>query len=209
MTVLDELRKIPGNGNCADCGAMNPRWGVVNLGILVCSICAGMHRKMGVDVSIVKSVTMDTWKIEWLENCREVGNLKANAYWESNVPPHFRRPPPGGSGDLEISQALKLEKWIKAKYQLRLFVGTEVAVSVSAARPQYSVEIDSKFVDLNKSGRRVVRAGEVIRDDFKFPGFDWSSNIFLKNWALELKKSSCAFLGFSHNLWVFRIQREE
>lgn len=32
-TLLTELRRIPGNDKCADCGAASPKWASINLGV--------------------------------------------------------------------------------------------------------------------------------------------------------------------------------
>lgn len=50
---IDLLRKVAGNNCCADCGASEPDWASLNLGILLCIECSGVHRNMGVHISKV------------------------------------------------------------------------------------------------------------------------------------------------------------
>jgi hypothetical protein len=38
-----------------------PRWASWNLGLFFCIRCAGIHRNLGVHISRVKSVNLDTW----------------------------------------------------------------------------------------------------------------------------------------------------
>ena len=51
--------------------APGPRWASMNLGIFLCLNCSGIHRRLGVHISKVKSVTLDGWKIKWAQvQCR-------------------------------------------------------------------------------------------------------------------------------------------
>ena len=59
--VYEEIRKLPGNEKCCDCSSLDTDWGSVNHGTLICLECAGKHRSLGVYVSFVRSIHMDTW----------------------------------------------------------------------------------------------------------------------------------------------------
>lgn len=54
-SVSKILRGIPGNDKCAECSAPEPDWASLNLGILLCIECSGMHRNLGVHISKVYS----------------------------------------------------------------------------------------------------------------------------------------------------------
>ncbi|RZS07377.1 hypothetical protein BHM03_00038207 [Ensete ventricosum] len=64
---IDVLRKVCGNDICADCGAPEPDWASLNLGILLCIECSGVHRNLGVHISKTARyhgfslVPSDTW----------------------------------------------------------------------------------------------------------------------------------------------------
>jgi hypothetical protein len=50
---IELLRKVAGNDICADCGATEPDWASLNLGVLLCIECSGVHRNLGVHISKV------------------------------------------------------------------------------------------------------------------------------------------------------------
>ncbi|TYI96048.1 hypothetical protein E1A91_D01G042200v1 [Gossypium mustelinum] len=50
-SVSAVLREIPGNDVCAECNAHKPDWASLNLGILLCIECSGVHRNLGVHIS--------------------------------------------------------------------------------------------------------------------------------------------------------------
>eukprot|EP00929_Paragymnodinium_shiwhaense_P062228 TRINITY_DN31067_c0_g1_i1.p1 TRINITY_DN31067_c0_g1~~TRINITY_DN31067_c0_g1_i1.p1 ORF type:complete len:382 (+),score=101.10 TRINITY_DN31067_c0_g1_i1:57-1202(+) len=101
------------NKVCADCGAKGPSWASVNLGIFLCIDCSGVHRKLGVHISSVKSPTLDTWKPEWIQMVTKVGNRIAQAYYEHGLPENYPRPgQPGGHAE-------GIEDWIRRKYETK------------------------------------------------------------------------------------------
>ncbi|KAG0034727.1 hypothetical protein BGZ81_003425 [Podila clonocystis] len=79
----------PANNFCADCGAKNPDWCVINLGVLVCIECSGVHRSLGTHISKVRSFTLDTtsYTRDLFDFIRAVGNNISNQIWEANLDP--------------------------------------------------------------------------------------------------------------------------
>lgn len=51
--VSSILKEVPGNDLCAECSAPDPDWASLNLGILLCIECSGVHRNLGVHISKV------------------------------------------------------------------------------------------------------------------------------------------------------------
>ncbi|EST05321.2 Arf GTPase activating protein [Kalmanozyma brasiliensis GHG001] len=115
--VLIDLVRQPGNDVCADCKGRAPRWASWNLGIFICVQCAGVHRKMGVHISKVKSITLDTWTREQVDRMKEVGNLKSNRKYN---PDEMRNRPPTNMEESERDS--ELEKYIRRKYEFRRFM---------------------------------------------------------------------------------------
>uniref|UniRef100_A0A3Q3KRU7 Arf-GAP domain-containing protein n=1 Tax=Monopterus albus TaxID=43700 RepID=A0A3Q3KRU7_MONAL len=60
QAITDDIRRMPGNNSCCDCGAPDPGWLSTNLGILTCIECSGIHREMGVHVSRIQSLSLDS-----------------------------------------------------------------------------------------------------------------------------------------------------
>lgn len=93
---INAIRKRPGNNFCADCGARDPHWASVNIGVFVCLSCSGIHRAMGTHISFIQSVSLDTagWKKhkQWLQCLAHNGNNNVNSVYESRLPPRFTRP---------------------------------------------------------------------------------------------------------------------
>ena len=54
-------------GSVSVAAILGPRWASWNLGVFVCIRCAGIHRNLGVHISRVKSVNLDSWTPEQIE----------------------------------------------------------------------------------------------------------------------------------------------
>ncbi|TIB71026.1 hypothetical protein E3Q23_03960 [Wallemia mellicola] len=87
VNILRTLLKEPYNRKCADCNNKDPRWASWNLGIFVCIRCSGIHRSMGTHISRVKSVDLDMWTTEQIQNMVKWGNRSANLYWQAHLKP--------------------------------------------------------------------------------------------------------------------------
>ncbi|KAI1732270.1 putative GTPase activating protein for arf domain-containing protein [Ditylenchus destructor] len=109
---LQEMLREEENKYCADCEAKQPRWASWNLGIFLCIRCAGLHRNLGVHISKVKSVNLDSWTPEQVQSMRVMGNAKAKAVYEAELPHLFRRPQSDQS----------LEAFIRAKYESKRYI---------------------------------------------------------------------------------------
>ena len=73
-SILREINQYPGNQKCCDCLSLDTDWASINHGTLICLDCAGKHRSLGVQVSFVRSIHMDTWSPLQLEMMRQGGN---------------------------------------------------------------------------------------------------------------------------------------
>ncbi|KAL4973932.1 hypothetical protein BDW66DRAFT_140999 [Aspergillus desertorum] len=111
-TLQDLIRSVPGNDRCADCSAMNPGWASWNLGIFLCMRCAALHRKMGTHISKVKSLSMDSWASDQVDNMKSRGNILVNKIYN---PRNVQPPVPT---DIDESDAC-MERFIRQKYQTR------------------------------------------------------------------------------------------
>ncbi|XVE92685.1 hypothetical protein REPUB_Repub01dG0120800 [Reevesia pubescens] len=136
---IDVLQRVCGNDKCADCGAPEPDWASLNLGVLVCIECSGVHRNLGVHISKVRSLTLDVkvWEPSVISLFQSLGNTFTNSVWEellqsrsafhvdltltgfykSDKPQLLLTGKPCHSDSISVK-----EKFIHAKYAEKLFV---------------------------------------------------------------------------------------
>ncbi|XP_035422281.1 arf-GAP with GTPase, ANK repeat and PH domain-containing protein 1 isoform X14 [Cygnus olor] len=112
--ALQSIRNIRGNSYCVDCEAQNPDWASLNLGALICIECSGIHRNLGTHLSRVRSLDLDDWPIELIKVMSSIGNELANSVWEENSQGHMK---PSSDSTRE-----EKERWIRAKYEQKLFL---------------------------------------------------------------------------------------
>ncbi|KAH3758303.1 ADP-ribosylation factor GTPase-activating protein 1 [Pelomyxa schiedti] len=78
--IFAEQQAINDNNKCFHCNAANPRWASHTNGIYVCLNCAGLHRALGVHISHIKSLTLDTWKPAEVQTMQHAGNAVFRRY---------------------------------------------------------------------------------------------------------------------------------
>ncbi|XP_007570839.1 arf-GAP with coiled-coil, ANK repeat and PH domain-containing protein 3 isoform X2 [Poecilia formosa] len=126
-TILQRIQGMPGNEQCCDCGQADPRWASINLGVLLCIECSGIHRSLGVHCSKVRSLTLDSWEPELLKLMCELGNSVINHIYEGSYQEQGLKKP------LPSSSRQEKEAWIRAKYVEKKFLkklgSTEVLVN--------------------------------------------------------------------------------
>ncbi|XP_019409323.1 PREDICTED: arf-GAP with GTPase, ANK repeat and PH domain-containing protein 1 isoform X4 [Crocodylus porosus] len=112
--ALQSIRNIRGNSHCVDCEAQNPDWASLNLGALICIECSGIHRNLGTHLSRVRSLDLDDWPIELIKVMSSIGNELANSVWEESSQGRMK---PSSDSTRE-----EKERWIRAKYEQKLFL---------------------------------------------------------------------------------------
>ena len=129
--TITRLRSdVRGNTRCVDCDAPNPDWASLNLGVLVCIECSGIHRNLGSHISRVRSLDLDEWPPGHIAVMTGLGNYIANTIWEARLPPGYRKPGPDSPRE-------EKERFIKCKYERKEWLA---GLPSSGSQSQYLVE---------------------------------------------------------------------
>lgn len=116
--LLRQVREAdPHNKVCADCGSeIKVDWVSINLGIIICIECSGIHRSLGTHISKVRSLTLDVTSFtpDIVEILLKVGNSLSNSIWEAKMDPAVKPGP--------MSTREQRLHFITSKYSERAFV---------------------------------------------------------------------------------------
>ena len=77
---LEELYNEESNTCCFDCDNKPAHWASISNGIFLCLDCSGEHRGFGINVSYIRSVTMDQWTQEQVNIMKVGGNKRLKEF---------------------------------------------------------------------------------------------------------------------------------
>ncbi|NXU26613.1 ASAP1 protein, partial [Thalassarche chlororhynchos] len=115
--IIEEVRGMPRNRECCDCSAPDPTWLSINLGILICIECSGIHREMGVHLSRIQSLSLDKLATSELLLARNIGNSGFNDIMEANLPSFALKPT--AHSDMAFRKNFIISKYVEKKYAKR------------------------------------------------------------------------------------------
>lgn len=138
--ILEKLiKENQFNNKCADCDTKFARWASVNLGIFLCQNCAGIHRGLGTHISYVKSVNLDEWTLDMIENMKKNGNEKINKLYEANL--NMKKP--DSNSDLEERRNFIEKKYRDKKFYSDLnLINQSQNVNENIIKKQVNKDID-------------------------------------------------------------------
>ncbi|KAL8773139.1 MAG: hypothetical protein Q9209_001815 [Squamulea sp. 1 TL-2023] len=135
-----------GNAWCADCGSnVKTEWVSINLGIVLCIECSGIHRSLGTHISKIRSLTLDTtsFTTDIVELLLLVGNRVSNMVWEARLD-QSTKPLPSATRDQRL-------RFITSKYVDRAYV-TPIASAIS----HYTSPDDTLIASIKKNDVQAV-----------------------------------------------------
>eukprot|EP01137_Pigoraptor_chileana_P032258 Opistho-2@21359 len=120
-----------GNRNCADCGS-DADWASINIGCTLCLECSGVHRSLGVHISQVRSLTLDRWRPEWIQQMQSHGNVLVNETYERSLADGAK---PNAQSDRKTR-----ETFIRQKYVDLAFMSDEDREKIVLERQRVQAE---------------------------------------------------------------------
>ncbi len=181
---IPDILKKEGNSECVDCATPNPKWASMNNGIFLCLKCAGVHRSLGMSISLIRSLQIDTWSEKQLLYLSKGGNdnFKKNLK-EFNIDPS--------------SASVEIKYKSKASDYYRRFLKNEVDresdpnyVPTQIVKPE--LNIAQEILDIkeeNKEENKNNEKKENNQQNNKFFGFMSSMFNKVKGTTVEAAKS--------------------
>jgi Arf-GAP/SH3 domain/ANK repeat/PH domain-containing protein len=159
--LLRQVRDAdPSNKLCADCGTeIKVDWVSINLGIIICIECSGIHRSLGTHITKVRSLTLDVTSFtpDIVEILLKIGNRISNSIWEARLDAG-QKPGPMSTREQRLH-------FITSKYSERAFVAP-IALNMSHyANPEETLLASVKKNDVqNVLYALALRANANARD---------------------------------------------
>lgn len=142
-----------GNSWCADCGSTSKvEWVSINLGIVLCIECSGIHRSLGTHISKVRSLTLDihSFSNDIVEILLQIGNRVSNMVWEAKLD-QSSKPTANSTREQRL-------RFISAKYSERLYVQP-----LSTTLSRYPTSDETLLASIKKNDIQGVLYGIALR----------------------------------------------
>lgn len=152
--LLEAVRSADQSNNwCADCGSVSKvEWVSINLGIVLCIECSGIHRSLGTHISKIRSLTLDvhSFSNDIVEILLQVGNRVSNMVWEATLDPS-QKPSANSTREQRL-------KFISAKYSERAYVQT-----LPSPRSRFTTADETLLTSIKKHDIQGVLYGIALR----------------------------------------------
>jgi Arf-GAP/SH3 domain/ANK repeat/PH domain-containing protein len=132
-----------GNKWCADCGSSSKvEWVSINLGIILCIECSGIHRSLGTHISKIRSLTLDvhSFSNDIVGILLQIGNRVSNMIWEATLDQSVK-PSAGSTREQRL-------KFITGKYVDRAYVEEQPSTRSRFATPDETLLASIKRNDI-------------------------------------------------------------
>lgn len=142
--LLKQVRDAESSNKvCADCGSeIKVDWVSINLGIVICIECSGIHRSLGTHITKVRSLTLDVTSFtpDIVEILLKIGNRNSNAIWEARLDPALKPGP--------MSTREQRLHFITSKYADRAFIAPISPTSSHYLTPEETLLASVKKNDI-------------------------------------------------------------
>ncbi|XHG05198.1 hypothetical protein AWENTII_008446 [Aspergillus wentii] len=142
-----------GNNWCADCGsASKVEWVSINLGIVLCIECSGIHRSLGTHISKIRSLTLDvnSFSNDIVEILLQIGNRVSNMIWEATLD-QTQKPSANSTREQRL-------KFISAKYSERAYVQ-----QLPSSQSRFGTSDETLLASIKKNDIQGVLYGIALR----------------------------------------------
>ncbi|KAF2200131.1 ARF GTPase-like protein activator [Delitschia confertaspora ATCC 74209] len=154
--LLQQVRDAdPANKFCADCGSESKvDWVSINLGIVICIECSGIHRSLGTHITKVRSLTLDinSFTPDIIELLLKIGNGVSNTVWEARLD-RSTKPSPTSTREQRLH-------FITSKYADRAYVAP-----ISPTLSHYSTPEETLLASIKKNDIQNVLYALALRAD--------------------------------------------